>query len=1616
MYTLTGVRRGMAILFLVLLAWASVTRSADAASIYGSDDFSTGISATRWPLNLTNHGRMTVAGTNGHASFLVPGAATDEQNAYLVWAGRPRADADWSAEVRGHNAAAASVYGGSSLQLGVGEARLLTGGEGSSFNVEFSRQNRSGLAAAEFQYWASTGPDEPIERIPSALSVTDFRLRIIFRAAMQRFEVWYEDTGLGRNWKLLRSSPLTEVVPGATPATEFAVALLANTYHGPVTEGQLWADDFRLVNGLLEVPVLTTQPAGQTVVSGNTVSLGVAATGTGLTYQWRKDGVDIPGATGSSYTVANAQPSHSGSYTVVVSNANGGVTSNAATLTVQNGSIYGSDDFSTGISATRWPINLTNHGTMTVAGTGGRASFLVPGASTDEQNAYLVWAGRPRADADWSAEVRGHNSAPASVFGGSSLQLGVGEARILTDGEGYSFNVEFSRHNRSGVEEADFQYWASSGPDEPIERIPSPLSVTDFRLRIIFRGATQRFEVWYEDTGQGTNWKLLRSSPLSEVVPGATPAGEFAVALLANTYYGPVTEGQLWADDFRLVNGLLEVPVLTTQPAGQTVVAGNPVTLTVAATGKDLTYQWRRDGVNIPGATGRTHTLASAQPSHAGSYTVVVSNANGGVTSGGANLAVTKATPVIFTAPTATAITVGQMLSSSVLSGGSASVAGIFSFSAPATVPGAGVTLQPVTFTPTDSAKYTAATTSVSVTANPPLSPPAITSQPASLTLTVGALASFSVIATGTEPLRYQWRKNGVNIVGGTGATYSVAAALTADAGSYSLVVSNAAGSVTSSSASLTVNKATPVVLRAPTAAPITAGQRLSSSVLSGGSASVAGIFTFSAPATVPSAGTGPHPVTFTPGDSANYTTGSTTVSVTVNPVVSPPSISVQPAPLTVNAGSRATFRVTATGATALGYQWRKGGVPVGGATGEAYAIDAVEAFHAGSYDVVVTDTYGNSVTSDAQRLAVNLPASIASQPPQSISATIGASVALKVVAGGTGPFTYQWQLNGVALAGGTSATYLAQTSEVGAAQYSVKVTSQSYGNTVESERTTLTVLLGRAISILRAPSPETTVIRGTGAVLKVTADPNPSDALRTTYRLLSYVNNAAGVDAGIGGTVPAGGEVEVPLKGLIAGGSYAVVFSREYADGQVISGVKTAPFAVTLRTFEEAAGTYELLLGDANGLVGDGANYRGVVLVTVSKTGAVSGRVLYNEAAALPDASGLERAYTAVARAFSGAFTPSAADSDKLVSSPRLGLGAQANRQALELELDFSAIPVVLNASVRDRISVPPEVDEEGCVSNGFGAVRVVTKLSEVALGSVKADLGLLVGRYALGSDSGAMHGSGPGADNNGTLLAQVLATGKVLWATRLSGFTGSGSATLSTGDRDEATAQFYQSRTLSTTNALSTNSLLGKLCFKRLAGGTLWSAGVAVGDGDDKLEKQSCYITKSGKVPVFDAERFDLGGVGSPSFNWSGVQLLDFQFGATCRWTGSTAAGLLEFFKPAGAGLAGGIPPLYLTAEDPAGEGPYVWTIAVSSGGIVKATSTSGAGMQPTLTLRLDKARGEWVGSYVSPLTKLRRTMAGVVARPGGEDLLRGAGWVELGAIPSTQTSGWRLELASP
>ncbi|HEY5748045.1 MAG TPA: PQQ-dependent sugar dehydrogenase [Chryseolinea sp.] len=83
---------------------------------------------------------------------------------------------------------------------------------------------------------------------------------------------------------------------------------------------------------------------------------------------------------------------------------------------------------------------------------------------------------------------------------------------------------------------------------------------------------------------------------------------------------------------------------------------------------------------------------------------------------------------------------------------------------------------------------------------------PAIVTQPVSKTVAAGQPATFSVTATGTAPLSYQWQKNNVSISGATGASYTIASAQPADAGAYRVIVSNTAGSVTSTAATLTVS------------------------------------------------------------------------------------------------------------------------------------------------------------------------------------------------------------------------------------------------------------------------------------------------------------------------------------------------------------------------------------------------------------------------------------------------------------------------------------------------------------------------------------------------------------------------------------------------------------------------------------------------------------------------------------------------------------------------------------------------------------------------------------------------------------------------------------------
>ena len=83
---------------------------------------------------------------------------------------------------------------------------------------------------------------------------------------------------------------------------------------------------------------------------------------------------------------------------------------------------------------------------------------------------------------------------------------------------------------------------------------------------------------------------------------------------------------------------------------------------------------------------------------------------------------------------------------------------------------------------------------------------PSITTQPSNQTVTVGSTATFSVVATGTTPLTYQWQKGTTPITGATAVSYTTAATTSSDNGSqFEVVVTNSVGSITSNAATLTV-------------------------------------------------------------------------------------------------------------------------------------------------------------------------------------------------------------------------------------------------------------------------------------------------------------------------------------------------------------------------------------------------------------------------------------------------------------------------------------------------------------------------------------------------------------------------------------------------------------------------------------------------------------------------------------------------------------------------------------------------------------------------------------------------------------------------------------------
>jgi uncharacterized delta-60 repeat protein len=305
------------------------------------------------------------------------------------------------------------------------------------------------------------------------------------------------------------------------------------------------------------------------------------------------------------------------------------------------------------------------------------------------------------------------------------------------------------------------------------------------------------------------------------------------------------------------------------------------------------------------------------------------------------------------------------------------------------------------------------------------ISSPHVLTPPANLFVTTGSNAVFTVVADGTGPLGYQWRKNATNLVndakysGVTTATLTVIGSQNSDAGSYDVVITNRYGSVISSAATLTVTDI-PVITSLSPGFFADAGTTASLVVTTTGTTPVGyrwqkggtnvangGVISGALTATLKFTGlvatnAGNYRVILT---NASGSVASSFVALTV--------ISGYPVSRTNAAGTTATFTITATGAGPLTYQWKKGktslvnGGNITGANAATLVLTAVTQNDATNYSITLTDS-SRSLTSQSVSLTVIDPPVITTQPPNR-NENAGETTSFSVIATGTAPLRYQW-------------------------------------------------------------------------------------------------------------------------------------------------------------------------------------------------------------------------------------------------------------------------------------------------------------------------------------------------------------------------------------------------------------------------------------------------------------------------------------------------------------------------------------------------------------------------------------------------------------------------------
>ena len=843
-----------------------------------------------------------------------------------------------------------------------------------------------------------------------------------------------------------------------------------STYWVRVNTGSCYADSSTFTLNVC-VPTITQQPAGAAITSGASTSLSVTANTSGLTYQWYiGDSGDITqpvaNATGSSYT---ASPTADTRYWVRVTGSCAATAdSDSALVTVcfpaaitNNGPSAQWYALGSGSGATLW-VNATGNNLtyQWYAGTSGNTSAplfaATPSMTVTPQNTASYWVrvsgscGVSRDSTTMVVNVCGSPSITAQpqgsvIFSGGTATMSVTASEATTTPMSYQWYRGATGDTSApvGTNSTSFttpalttptSYWVrvSCAVCSPADSQAATVSMCNYP-QVLAAPADQFIAIGqtatlpsYAGSGNVYQWYVGASGNTSQPAPGQSNLSSYTASPTVTTQYWVQIQNGGCISRTQSATVYVCVPTITQQPASIMINSGASASLSVIANTSGLTYQWYigNSGTTTTPVSGATGSSVTVSPSATTNYWVrVTSSCSRTVDSATATVTICAPPVITYASPTQSIVRGGNAYPFVNATGSNLTYQWYVGTSGNTSAPISGATASTVTLTPQNTTSYwvrvsgtCGAVNSVTILVNV-CATPSITTQPQGSIIFSGGTATMSVTASEatTTPMTYQWYRGATGDASapvGTSSTSFTTPALTAQTSYWVRVSCGICNPADSQAATISICNY-PQVLSSPGDFYNTTGQSVRLYAPNASGNTYQWYYGASGDTSHPYPAPGYYYADVAPTVTTQYwaqvqSGGCISRTATANVYVCVPTITQQPASVTIAAGSSTTLTVSANTA-GVTYQWYVGasgntGAPIGGATGASVTVTPGANT---SYWARAISSCGRTVDSATATVTLCSPTVITGQPNG--STLWGSGTAYMWVYASGSNITYQW-------------------------------------------------------------------------------------------------------------------------------------------------------------------------------------------------------------------------------------------------------------------------------------------------------------------------------------------------------------------------------------------------------------------------------------------------------------------------------------------------------------------------------------------------------------------------------------------------------------------------------